>query len=263
MDFGLRRVGLAVCDDLRILATPLSVVKTDSMRESIDRVAKVASEQRVVGIVVGLPLDLDGSESVQSGRARAFGRNLAKVTGLPVEYCDERLTTVEADELLAEAGVKRNDRAKYIDSMAAKIILQSYIENNKSETDMAEKEKNVEIIDEDEVIILYDDDNKPVQFYEVACVEYQGEFYALLRPVEPMEGLEEDEALIFKVREEDDDTDVFEPVQDESVLDAVFNEYLNAMAEADDCGCDCGCEDCEEEHDGCKDGVCDCGHHHK
>lgn len=129
---------------------------------------------------------------------------------------------------------------------------------------MAEKkqtENDVEIIDEDEVITLYDDDNKPVKFYEVACVEYKGDFYALMQPVEPMEGLGEDEALIFKVREEDEDNDVFEPVTDENVLEAVFNEYLNAVAESEE-GCEC-CDggDCGHDHDhGCCDGDCDCEH---
>ena len=131
VDFGLKRVGLAVCDTMWILATPLPAFRTSSMRVSIDGVARVAAERGVCGIVVGLPLNLDGTESEQSGRVRAFARNLAKVTGLDVDLCDERLTTVEADELLAEAGVKRADREKLIDSMAAKIILQSYIDSNK------------------------------------------------------------------------------------------------------------------------------------
>lgn len=125
---------------------------------------------------------------------------------------------------------------------------------------MAEQDKDVELIDEDEVITLYDDDNKPVKFYEVACVEYESEFYALLQPVEAIEGLGEDEALIFKVREEDEDNDVFEPVTDESVLEAVFNEYLKAVAEAEDgCGCDCGCDECGDK---CNDDDCDCGCEH-
>lgn len=133
VDFGLKRVGLAVCDSLHILATPLDVYHTKSMRNSIDHVAGVARRNEVGGVVVGLPLNLDGSESVQSGRARAFARNLQKVSGLPVELYDERLTTAEADELLIEAGVKRAaDRAKLVDSMAAKVILQSYIDNNKN-----------------------------------------------------------------------------------------------------------------------------------
>ncbi len=203
---------------------------------------------------------MDGSESVQSGRARAFARNIEKVTGLKTELVDERLTTVEADALLAEAGVKRSARAELIDSMSAKVILQSYIDNKKVGNEMAnEEEKNVELID-DETITLYDDDGKPVKFCEVACVEYQGEFYAFLQPVEKMEGVEEDDAFIFKVREEDEETDVFEPVTDDSIREAVFNEYLNAVAEAES-GCDCDC-DCDCDHDCCDDDECDCDREH-
>ncbi len=128
VDFGLRRVGLAVCDALHILATPLPVVNTTSMRMSIDKVAEVVADRKIGGIVVGLPLNLDGTESVQSGRARAFAKNLQKVTGVPTEMFDERLSTVEADELLAVAGVKRSERHKYIDSAAATVILQSYLD---------------------------------------------------------------------------------------------------------------------------------------
>ncbi len=120
-----------------------------------------------------------------------------------------------------------------------------------------EKNNDVELIDEDEIITLYDDDNNPVKFNEVACIEYQGDFYALLQPVEPMEGLGEDEALIFRVREDDDETDIYEPVTDESVMDAVFNEYLNAVADMED-GCDC--DECGDDH--CCDDGCDCEHHH-
>ena len=271
VDFGLKRVGLAECDTNRILATPMPAYHTKSMRDTIDYIADVAKDKQAVGIVVGLPLNLDGSESVQSGRARALSRNLEKVTGLPTELVDERLTTVEADELLSQAGVKKSDRAKYIDSMSAQVILQGYIENKNISRSfiMAEKnEKDVELIDEDEVITLFDDEGKPVNFYEVACIEYKNEFYALMQPVEPLEGMEEDEALIFKVKEEDEENDVFEPVTDESILEAVFNEYLNAVAEAEageckeckhfvDNECDCEKDDCCEcdEH-------CACSEHH-
>ena len=129
---------------------------------------------------------------------------------------------------------------------------------------MAEnKEENVELIDE-EVITLYDDNDNPVDFNEVAVVEYQGDFYALLQPVKPMEGLGEDEAIIFKVIQKDDETDEFEPVTDESILDAVFNEYLKAEAEfMDECDCDCDCDDCHHhEHEDCDCG-CGCDHEHK
>lgn len=132
VDFGLKRVGLAVCDGTRTLASPLGVYRTKSMRDTIDYVAALATREEVCGIVVGLPLNLDGTESVQSGRVRAFSRNLERVAGLPVALVDERLTTVEADELLVEAGVKKRARRDgIVDSLAAKIILQSYIDGDK------------------------------------------------------------------------------------------------------------------------------------
>ncbi|MCH5351685.1 MAG: Holliday junction resolvase RuvX [Clostridiales bacterium] len=133
VDFGLKRIGVSVCDSEWILASPLPVIYTKSMRSSIDAVAVTAKNQSVGGIVVGLPLNLDGSESVQSGRVRAFSKNLERVTGIKTVLFDERLTTVEANELLLQAGVTKSaDRAKLIDSMSAKVILQSYIDNNKN-----------------------------------------------------------------------------------------------------------------------------------
>lgn len=130
-----------------------------------------------------------------------------------------------------------------------------------------ENKENVEIIDDDEILTLYDEDNKPVQFRQVACVEYQDEFYALVQPVKPMDGLGEDEAIIFKLEEQDDDTDLFLPVDDEELLEAVFNEYLRSVSDEEGCCCghchDDGCEcDCDGE-DECDCGECDCGHDHK
>ena len=112
--------------------------------------------------------------------------------------------------------------------------------------------ENVELIDE-EVITLYDDKDQPVDFHEVACVEYEEEYYALLQPVKPMDGLAEDEALIFKLVEQPDgESDLFVPVEDEAVLVAVFEEYLRAVADCE-CGCDCGDGECEHHHCDCED----------
>lgn len=132
VDFGLRRVGLAICDSTHILATPLPVYRTKAMRDTIDYVAGLCNVHDVGEVVVGLPLNLDGTESVQSGRVRAFGKNLARVTGLNVEFVDERLTTVEANERLCEAGIRfADERRELVDGMAAAIILQTYLDNKK------------------------------------------------------------------------------------------------------------------------------------
>lgn len=130
VDFGLRRVGVAQSDELGLLATPLSVINTKSMRETIDKISALAAEHNVGGIVVGLPLELDGKEGSSANRVRSFGKVLAKVTGLPVEYIDERLTTVEAYELLAQSKT-RKDYASIVDSVSAQIILQTYLNSKK------------------------------------------------------------------------------------------------------------------------------------
>ena len=117
---------------------------------------------------------------------------------------------------------------------------------------MKNANENVEIMEDDEIVTLYDVNNEPVDFYEVACVEYKDDYYALLEPVEEMEGLEDGDVLIFKLEEQEDGTDLFMPVEDETLLNEVFDEYLKAVADHE---CDCGCEDC--------DGECDCeGEHH-
>lgn len=121
---------------------------------------------------------------------------------------------------------------------------------------MKNANENVEIMEDDEIVTLYDDDNEPVDFYEVACVEYKDDYYALLEPVEEMEGLEDGDVLIFKLEEQEDGTDLFVPVEDEALLNEVFDEYMKAVADHE---CDCGCEDCDGDCDGDCEDNCDCG----
>lgn len=121
---------------------------------------------------------------------------------------------------------------------------------------MKNANENVEIMEDDEIVTLYDDNNEPVDFYEVACVEYKDDYYALLEPVEEMEGLEDGDVLIFKLEEQEDGTDLFVPVEDEALLNELFDEYMKAVADHE---CDCGCEDCDGDcDDDCEDN-CDCG----
>lgn len=117
-------------------------------------------------------------------------------------------------------------------------------------------DEKVQIIDDDEIITLFDEDDNPMDFYEVAVVEYEGELYALLQPAEEIEGIAEDEVVIFRIdsdREGEEDEDFFYPVEDESVQDAVFEEYLRAIAGSEcdgDCeGCGAPCDDKEENKD--------------
>ncbi len=121
---------------------------------------------------------------------------------------------------------------------------------------MNDEKENVELYDDEEIVTLYDENDQPVDFIEVACVDYDGDFYALLEPVEPMEGLEEGDVLIFKIIENENGEDTFEPVADEELLNAVFEEYLRHASEHE---CGCGCDECG--HDCCghdHEHECDC-----
>lgn len=131
IDYGDRYLGFAGCDDGEILAYPLTCVKVRSMKEAVDAAAAVARSESVAKVVIGLPLLPDGTEGERASKTRAFGRVLARVTGLEVEYYDERLTTVQAEEYLAMGGVKKKDMKRYTDKLSAQIILSDYISAKK------------------------------------------------------------------------------------------------------------------------------------
>lgn len=106
---------------------------------------------------------------------------------------------------------------------------------------MADEEK-VQLIDDEEIITLFDDENNPIDFYEVAVVEYEDELYALLQPAEEVEGIAEDEVVIFRIEEtEGDEDNFFYPVEDDAVAEAVFEEYLRVASDSE---CDGECEGC-------------------
>lgn len=128
-----------------------------------------------------------------------------------------------------------------------------------------EDNNNVEIFEDDSIIQLFDENNKPIDFYEIASIELDGKFYELLQPKELLDGIGEDEAVILEY-EIDEKADVknFKPISDESLLNRIFDEYLRAVSDEDcECGCghcdgDCDCDD--EEDDSCE---CNCESCHK
>lgn len=135
IDYGDRYIGFAECDPDEIIAYPLETAKVKSMREAIDAAAEIAARDGAELIVVGLPLLPDGTEGSRASKTRAFGGVLSRVAGLPVEYSDERLTTLQAEEYLAQGGVGKRDMKKYTDKLSAQIILTDYINAKKAGRD--------------------------------------------------------------------------------------------------------------------------------
>ena len=127
LDMGDVRIGVAVSDPLGISTNGIEIRISKGAEADARYFTAMAASLGVEKIVVGLPLNMDGTEGDRAQKARDFGSLLAEVSGLPVDYEDERLTTVEAEEMLIEAGLSREERKKVIDKVAAEIILRSYL----------------------------------------------------------------------------------------------------------------------------------------
>jgi putative Holliday junction resolvase len=128
VDFGSRRIGLAISDPTRTIATPAGVRDAPSLEEACAAVEEAAREKEAVEIVVGIPYNMNGSEGEMVQRASAFADRLASRTGLLVHRWDERLTTAQAERSLRGSGMSRKKRDARKDAMAAQIILQSFLD---------------------------------------------------------------------------------------------------------------------------------------
>jgi len=128
VDLGERRIGIAASDLLGVTAQPVGVLEAKSEAEDIARVRERAEERRAGKIVIGLPLNMDGSEGAAARKARRFAAALEREAGLEVELWDERLTTVEAERMLIAANQRRARRRQVRDRVAAALILQSYLD---------------------------------------------------------------------------------------------------------------------------------------
>jgi putative Holliday junction resolvase len=129
LDYGTRRIGVAVSDDRQIIASPLEN-HTRSGDDALGRfLTRLVSEYAITGIVVGLPVHMSGDEGGKAAEARTFGAWVSQVTACPVAYWDERFTSSLADEYLRAAGVRPGRRKELRDKLAAQIILQSFIDS--------------------------------------------------------------------------------------------------------------------------------------
>jgi putative Holliday junction resolvase len=133
IDAGERRVGVALSDELRLLASPLLVLdRGRGLAPVLDSLAELARREGVAHIVVGLPLNADGSEGRQAKRAHAFARVASRVIGVPASLWDERLSTKEAEEIIRAQGrsTRQLRQRGEIDAVAAAVILQDYLDHN-------------------------------------------------------------------------------------------------------------------------------------
>lgn len=135
IDFGLRRVGAAVSDPGRSIATPLEVHERRDAAQDARHYRKLVEEHDIDRVVIGLPVHTSGREGELAAKAREWGSWLVGVTGLPVSYFDERYTSKMADEILMDSGFKRQKRKGLRDMLAAQILLQNFLDAGCPETE--------------------------------------------------------------------------------------------------------------------------------
>jgi len=129
LDLGEKTIGVAVSDPTRMIATPLELIRKVKFTEDAARLFKLMDGRKSVGLVIGLPVNMDGTEGTRCQSSRAFARNVLRLKDLPIAFWDERLSTVAVNKLLiGEADLTRAKRAEVVDRAAAAFILQGALD---------------------------------------------------------------------------------------------------------------------------------------
>lgn len=128
LDLGTKTIGVAISDGMRYSATPLETIRRTKFTADATRLLELIIENQAVGIVLGLPLNMDGSEGPRVQSTRAFARSLAQKTPLPLVFWDERLSTSAVTRMLIAADTRRDKRAEVVDKLAASYILQGLLD---------------------------------------------------------------------------------------------------------------------------------------
>lgn len=239
-DIGDKRIGVALSDPFGEYAIPSDTYfRSGDLTKDVQAVADIASREGAGVIVCGLPLNADGTESVQTVKTARFIEALKRVSALPVVTEDERYTTKEARQTLVSIGVstKKDKRKKNIDSIAAAYILEGYLAKaRKGGTEMSMKEESNDYEGEDGIVELVDEEGNTLRYEHVGTIEYKGEWYCFFTP-EKTEETEDDEegdevAVFHLVGEEDDER--LETIEDDELLDEVFAEFCSQYEYAED-----------------------------
>ena len=129
LDLGTKTIGVATCDRTRQIATPVEVIERKKFTNDAERLLAIAARENIGLIVLGLPVNMDGSEGPRAQSTRAFARNLTRLTPIPIVYWDERLSTAAVERMLIQADASRARRDAVIDKLAAAWILQAALDS--------------------------------------------------------------------------------------------------------------------------------------
>lgn len=135
LDIGARRIGVALSDTTRVLASPLTTLRAERPSAAIARIAQLVAQHEVAELVVGLPLTLAGEIGPQAQLVQAFVEELRQAVTVPIHLFDERLTSVAAERMMVDLGIKPERRKARIDEVAASIILQDFLDSQRAQPD--------------------------------------------------------------------------------------------------------------------------------
>ncbi len=232
-DIGNKRIGVAISDPFNEYAMPCETyTRAGNFRQDVRAIAELAVEKGVGVIVCGIPYNFDGTESIQTVKTREFIAALEQATTLPIVVEDERCTTAQARETQIQGGIKRGDRKKTIDSIAASYILESYLSSQKKKK-TEEQTMKEEVYEEEERIIEVESEDGPIKLYHLATFPYKGETYCVFQKAEPETEEEEDEVAIFRLQEGEEEG-TLEPIFDDQLLDEVFAEFCHIYEDFED-----------------------------
>ncbi|NMA98590.1 MAG: Holliday junction resolvase RuvX [Phyllobacteriaceae bacterium] len=128
LDLGTKTIGVAISDGMRYSATPLETIKRTKFTQDAERLIELINQNQVVALILGLPLNMDGTEGPRAQSTRAFARNLIPKVNLPIAFWDERLSTSAVTRMMIDADLRRDRRAEVVDKLAASYILQGALD---------------------------------------------------------------------------------------------------------------------------------------
>lgn len=134
LDVGTKRIGIAISDELFITAQAMDTIERRALQNDLEAIKNIIKNNDVLEVIVGLPLNMDGTYSAKTKEVVEFMDSLLKFINIPVKTWDERLTTLQAERTLLEADMSRHKRKRLIDKLAAQIILQSYLDSRQKES---------------------------------------------------------------------------------------------------------------------------------
>lgn len=235
LDIGDARIGVAVSDPERIIASPVEVIHRVGWGPDVRRICELCQQYETTLVLSGWPLNMDGTAGFQSEKVRQFCEQLEKA-GLTVFYQDERLTTVTAEHALLEGNMHRRERRQTVDKVAAAVILQQWLDSVRNSRQPQSYHMKEDTTMEENIIELIDDaTGESVSFEHLATIEHEGAYYIALTEItdEDDEG-EECEVIIMKIDQDEDGNECYVQVEDEDEQQTVFDKFIALMEEEEE-----------------------------